>query len=260
MAILQKLETSYLAILRFVVILISGLLLVATLILLATALINSRGEAAPGQHIQNDLPDQIIDEHAKLGKSGESTAKHATQAVQSPADPNHSEYKRAVNIIVPFVQKYGRGEEISEEKIIEYMAERAKSLPTPELAKTFASGLPGVLEKVLSDKKVIELVSRPTWHFPEPGNNTSRIDATVGQSPIWVVVTTINRYYEVFNRQAEQAMAEQAARKERATLSLYIAAGTFGAFLMLALLSIIVRIERNLRPLAHLADKPLASE
>jgi HAMP domain-containing protein len=36
---------------------------------------------------------------------------------------------------------------------------------------------------------------------------------------------------------------------------LYLAAAVFGAFLLLALLSIIVRVERNLRPLAHLADK-----
>ena len=260
MAILQKLETSYLAILRFVVILISGLLLVATLILSATALINFQGDATPGQHIQNDMPDQIIDEHVKLGKSGEPSANSAAKAAQSPVDPNQAEYKRAVNLIVPFVQKYGRGEEISEENIIKYMDERAKSQPTPELAKAFASGLPKTLEKVLSDKKIIELVSRPTWYAPEPGNNIPQMDATVGQSSIWVVVTTINRYFEEFNRQAEQAIVEQATRKERATQSLYIAAATFGAFLLLALLSIIVRVERNLRPLAHLADKPLASE
>lgn len=261
MAILQKLETSYLAILRFVVILISGLLLIATLILSVTALVNLRDGAKSGQPAPKVMPDQIITELTKTpAKPGASAAKPAAQVPQSPVDPNHAEYERAASIIVPFVSKYGRGDEVPKDSVIEIVKDRAESQPTPELAKSFASGLPGILEKVLSDKKVIELVSRTVWSLP--GEDIPQNNTTMGKSPIPIVDMTLNRYFEIFNRQVEQSrmeeansMAEQAVRKERAKLNLYIAAATFGAFLLLALLFIIVRVERNLRPLAHLADK-----
>lgn len=266
MAILQKLETSYLAILRFVVISFSGLLLVATLILSVTALVNLRDGAKSGQPAPKVTPDQIITELTKTpAKPGAPAAKLAAQVPQSPVDPNHAEYERAVNIIAPFVSKYGRGVEVIKESVIEIVKGRAETQPTHELANAFASGLPGILEKVLSDKKVIELVSRTIWAVP--GDGIPQNDTTVGKSPISIVDMTLNRYSEMFNQQAEQArveeessMAEQAVRKERAMLNLYIAAATFGAFLLLALLSIIVRVERNLRPLTHLADKACKAE
>lgn len=53
----------------------------------------------------------------------------------------------------------------------------------------------------------------------------------------------------------EAEREDEIIRKQNAMQSLYMAGGTFGAFLLLALLAIIVRVERNLRPLAHLADK-----
>lgn len=266
MAILQKLETSYLAILRFVVILISGLLLIATLILSVSALVNLRDGAKPGQPAPKVTPDQIITDLTKTpDKPGAPAAKPATQFPQSPVDPNHAEYERAANIIVSFVSKYGRGDEVLKNSVIEIVKDRAELQPTPELAKSFASGLPGIFEKVLSDKKVIELVSRPVWSLP--GEDIQQNNTTMGKSPIPIVDMTLNRYFEIFNLQVEQSsmeeansMAEQAVRKERAMLNLYIAAATFGAFLLLALLSIIVRIERNLRPLAYLADKACKAE
>lgn len=266
MAILQKLETSYLAILRFVVIVISGLLLVATLILSVTALVDLREGTASGKQPPKVAPDQIVTELTRTqAKPDAPTAQSPAQATQAPADPNHAYYERAANTITAFVSKYGRGGEVSTKEVINVLRNRTQDQPTPELIEVYASGLPGIFEKVLLDKKVVELVSRPVWS--DSSDDLPQHDTTVGRSPVWVINMVLDQYFMLFKQQVEQAMAEeevkrsgQAIRKEQAMQNLYIAAATFGAFLMLALLSIIVRVERNLRPLAHLADKPRATE
>ena len=189
----------------------------------------------------------------------------SAQAAQAPADPNHADYERAADIIASFVSKYGRGEETPKDDVINILRNRAQSQPAPELIKAYASGLPGIFEKVLLDKKVVELVSRPVWS--ESSDNLPQHDMTVGRSPVWIVNMALNQYFMLFKQQANQAMAdkeiersEQAIRKGHAMQNLYMAAAAFGTFLLLALLSIIVRVERNLRPLEHLADKPQVTE
>ena len=267
MAILQKLETSYLAILRFVVIVISGLLLVATLILSVTALVNLRDGPESGQSTPKVTPDQIVKDLTKTqAKSGAPiTRPSSAQATQAPVDPNHAEYERAANIIVSFVSRYGRGEEVPKDAVIRVVKNRVETQPTPELIKACASGLPGILEKVLLDKKVVELVSRPVWS--ESSDDLQQHDMTVGRSPVWVANMVLDQYFAMFKQQVDQAMVDeeiersgQAIRKEQAMQNLYMAAAAFGAFLLLALLAIIVRVERNLRPLAHLADKAQESK
>jgi len=266
MAILQKLETTYLAILRFVVIVISGLLLAATLILSVTALVNLRDGAKSGQSTPKVTPDQIVTELTKTqAKPGAPITRPSAQATQTPVDPNHAEYERAANIIMPFVSKYGRGEEVPRDAVIRVVKNRVETQPTPELIKACASGLPGILEKVLLDKEVVELVSRPVWS--ESNDDLQQHDMTVGRSPVWVANMVLDQYFAMFKQQVDQAMVDeeiersgQAIRKEQAMQNLYMAAAAFGAFLLLALLAIIVRVERNLRPLAYLADKAQESK
>lgn len=189
-----------------------------------------------------------------------SPAKPAAPAPQSAVDPNQADYERAASIIVSFLSKYGRGGEASKESVINVVKTRVEAHHTPELVKACAAGLPGVLERVLSDKKVIELVRRPIWS--ESSDDLFQHDLAVGRPPAWMVNMTLEHYFTTFNQQVDQALAkeeaereEQIIRKQNAMQSLYMAGGTFGAFLLLALLAIIVRVERNLRPLAHLADK-----
>lgn len=258
MAILQKLETSYLAILRFVVILISGLLLIAALYLSLSALVNMRDGAKPVEITPKVAPDQVVTEITKVQPNP--TAKPATQAQQSPVDPNQADYERAASIIVSFVSKYSRGADISKEGAINVVKTHVEAQHTPALVMACASGLPNVLEKVLSDKKVIELVRRPIWS--ESRDDLPQHDMTVGRSPVWMVDMTLERYFTTFNQQVDQALVgeeiereKQNTRKQHAMKSLYMAGGAFGVFLLLALLAIIVRVERNLRPLSHLADK-----
>ena len=266
MAILQKLETSYLAILRFVVIVISGLLLAATLTFSVGALVGLREKPITVQPAPKVAPDWIVTKLTKTQiKFGASATKPALQITQTPVDPNDAEYDRAADAIVSFVSKYGRGSEVSKYDVADILKFQAEKHSTPELVKACAAGLPGVFEKVLSDKEIIELVSRPTW--AEPDDDIPQGNATVGRSPIWVMSAIQDQYFRKFQEQADQAVedeemerSEQASRENDAMQSMYQAAAAFGAFLLLALLSIIVRVERNLRPLAHLADKPRKPE
>ena len=261
MAILQKLETSYLAILRFVVILISGLLLIAALYLSLSALVNMRDGAKPGEINPKVAPDQIVTDITRTQPNpAVHPAKPDAPAPQPPVDPNHANYERAASIIVSFMNKYGRGAEASKESVTNVVKTRVEAQYTPALVKVCAAGLPGVLERVLSDKKVIELVRRPIWS--ESSDDLFQHDLAVGRPPVWMVNMTLEHYFTTFNQQVDQALAkeeaeraEEAIRKQNAMQSLYMAGGVFGAFLLLALLAIIVRVERNLRPLAYLADK-----
>lgn len=261
MAILQNLETSYLAILRFVVIVASGLLLVATLLLSASALIGMRDGDASEKAIPEVVPDQIISALTETQSAPAGGSSPIPDNSNLPAaDPSDAHYASAADAIVAFVEKYGRGVDTPKENVISALRTFAQRQATPELVKSTAAGLPLVFEKVLGDKTVIELVSRQVWS--ESNTAISPHDTTVGRSPLWVIGRVLQQYSRQFNQQVKQAAAEeenkrmeQAIRKEQALMNLYFSAAAFGVFIMLALLSIIIRVERNLRPLAHLSDK-----
>ena len=92
------------------------------------------------------------------------------------------------------------------------------------------------LDKTLSNKSVENLVAA----------NKSAID---------VVGEILDAFSQNFSSQITKSSEEQAKldqkylhEKAEGLQSLYTAAGAFGAFLLIVFLSIIIKIERNLRP------------
>jgi hypothetical protein len=78
-----------------------------------------------------------------------------------------------------------------------------------------------------------------------------------------VINNALNLFTQKFHEQIQKENAEFAAKKEEyiakkaeGMQSLYVAAGAFTAFLMIVFLSIIIRIERNLR---HLENRPVGT-
>ena len=125
------------------------------------------------------------------------------------------------------------------------------------------------MEKALADPKILKLIE-PVALAPatvpepvesvegsEPAQQSQPQARSFKESPIGIANATMKTYIDLFDKQLadrERAIPEkdaaEIARKAEATQQLYIAAGAFGSFLLLVFISIVVKIERNLRNLS----------
>ena len=237
---LQKLENAYLAILRFVVIATAGVLLVAVVILGFNSF-----KVIQFEPVAKEITPQVSEQELIKGI----TKKPAQTLDQLPesdgnakkTDPNAAFYERASNAIAAFVTKYSGGaESVEKAQVVAITKERAESLDDPKLVTAFAKGFADSIEKTLADPSVIKTAQ-----------TTSSLD---------VINKALNLFTQNFNEQIKKENAKFIAeqqkyieKKSEGMQSLYVAAGAFVAFLMIVFLSIIIRIERNLR---HLENKP----
>ena len=173
--------------------------------------------------------------------------------------------------IVNFVNKHGRGaESIDKESVIQVSKRKASIYKEAEVAKEFASGLAATMEKTLADPKILKLVEAPAAVPPvaAPAQSVEGDESMVQaqppapvqpfkESPIGVVNSTLENYIALFGKQLaekeserDKAAAMEIERKANATQQLYMAGGAFGTFLLLVFISIVVKIERNLRNLS----------
>lgn len=239
---LQKLENAYLAILRFVIIAVAGLLLVVVLILGFNSF-----KAIQFEPEEKDITPQVTEQELIQGITKKATPQSgkANSAVSSnkESDPNLVSYERAANAIANFVEKYSEGNEsVEKQQIVAITKQRAESIGDTKLTNQFALGFADTIEKTLADQSVIK-----------QGQNTSTLD---------VVNKALGIFTQKFNEQIQKEKASFAAKQQEymnkkadGIQSLYIAAGAFTAFLMIVFLSIIIRIERNLR---HLEGKSVS--
>ena len=236
---LQKLENAYLAILRFLVIAVASVLLVVVVILGFNSF-----KAIQFEPIVKEITPEVSEQELIKGlteKQKSQIEEPAEASIDSPAtDPNIIFYERAATAITTFVSSHPDKEEsVEREQVIKIAKERATSLDDPKLVTAFAKGFADSIEKTLKDKSV-NIAAQTT-------------------SPLDVVNKALNLFTQKFNEQIEKKNAEHAAKqqeyiegKAEGMQSLYVAAGAFVAFLMIVFLSIIIRIERNLR---HLENK-----
>lgn len=237
---LQKLENAYLAILRFLVIAVASVLLIAVVILGFNSF-----KAFQFEPVTKEITPQVSEQELIKGI----TQKPTSQAIEhfegnndtQATDWNMIFYERAATVIITFVSSHPNKEEnVEKTDIIKIIKERANSLDDPKLVVAFARGFAESIEKTLRDKSV---------------NNTAQTT-----SPVDVVNKALDIFTEKFNEQIAKGNDEYIAKqrkfvegKAEGMQSLYVASGAFVAFLMIVFLSIIIRIERNLR---HLENKP----
>ncbi|HOV89223.1 MAG TPA: hypothetical protein PKW07_00745 [Syntrophorhabdaceae bacterium] len=136
---IEKLENTYLAILRFVVIAVAGILLVAAVILG----LNSLKAIQFKPEIKKTLK---VSEQELIKGIAEKPTKPQSKHPDDAADVNKTDlniafYERASNAIVNFVAKYSGGAEIvAKEQVVAIIQERAESLNDPILVTAFAKG------------------------------------------------------------------------------------------------------------------------
>lgn len=230
---LQKLENFYLAILRFVVLLVAGLLLVAVVILAirSTAALNSAPPA-------NEMP-QVAQTTVKsdvLATGVNVPDQSATADPRSAQDPNQAYYTQAAASILNFFNSNFPGQyNFDPQKIANIIKEQTDAFDTDDLKAAYAKGIAANVASVLADPVIVQFAKS---HKPND-----------------VVVSVMDSYTREFNQQVkatqaknDAAQAKYLAEQHGAQQSLYAAAAGFGIFLLIVFLSIVIRIERNLRP------------
>ena len=167
--------------------------------------------------------------------AGETTTEPSRRAAADSA--NQKEHERAAGLMAAFVSKHSKGQNaLDPQKLEAFIRRRAEEYRDEELERAFATGLADRLEVLLKDEEVIREAE--------------------GTSPNAVV----DRLFQLFVESCDEALKEVRleqfaqqtafeARKAEGRMHLYVAGGAFGMFLMIVLLSIAIRVERNLRVL-----------
>lgn len=243
---LQKLENIYLGILRAFVIVVAGILLISAAFYGLGAL---KGLQSPPEHetfvprVEHEGEAQdIVDSYADAPDASQSMTESqeaAGQVDDESEDPNLAHYEEVADLIDSFVVEVTDGQLTTDIGfLIDNIRNRAEYYSYQARIDAYAEGLVSYLDEILNDDDVRDRADR-----------TNAFD---------IVNRALDSYDQTFDRQIEQE--EQRRNQERhqhiqdkanATQSLYIAGGTFGAFLFIVFLSIFIKIERNLRTLSQ---------
>lgn len=231
---LQKLENFYLAILRFVVLLVAGLLLVAVVILAIRSTAALHTAPVP----VNETP-QVAQETVKsdvLATDANVPDQSATVNSKAAQDPNRVYYAQAASSIINFFNSnFPSQYNLDPQKVANIIKGQTDTFDTDDLKAAYAKGIAADIASVLADPAIVQFAKSH-----KPGD---------------VVEGVIDSYTREFNQQIKDtqakndaAQAKYLAEQHGAQQSLYAAAAGFGIFLLIVFLSIVIRIERNLRP------------
>lgn len=246
---LQKLENAYLAILRFVVLAVAGLLLVGVVLFGLGAFKLMGQEPQPLKTEPVVTADQMIASLKKQPAAGVDTLpKEEGQGGKVDAR-NDPYYAKTVDAIDTFVRKISNGaSSANREKLIDLLKEYTETkIKEPGHQDAYKQGLANVMQKTLADPAIIR---------------SAHADA-----PFMAPADVLDNYTASFNSQIDQVNAKNAAAHQKylderaeGMQGLYYAGAAFGIFLAVVFLSIIIRIERNLRNLERLPAKPETEE
>lgn len=269
MVVLKRVEELYLEVLRFIIIAAASLLLLAAVVFGVLAASNYSQTSHGGEHAPANVNPADVTEGVLASKTDKKPAdNNAPRQVGeegNASDPNVPTYERLAKVIVEFVSKNGRGvETLQKESVIEVTKRKTHQYEDPTVAKEFVDGLAVAMEKTLSDPKVLKLfepmpappAAKPAVAETEVVELPVPVAPLLRESPIEIVNATLSTYIRLFNeklkereRAKDEAAATEVQKKAVAMTQLTIAGATFGAFLFLVFISIVVKIERNLRTL-----------
>ncbi|AXE33611.1 hypothetical protein [Chromobacterium phragmitis] len=240
---LQKLENAYLAILRFVTLLVAGALLIAAVVMAINSLRGGANEPEQAKLEPKVSAEQILQAISPEAPPNKDAAKKEPET----ADPLAHDYQRTAKAISRFIDKTHPGlGPLDQDSLLGALHSRSEALKKPEHAPAFVKGMADTMEKL----------------FAAP----AAAKAVKAQDPFDFINGALDHYTEQFENQADAIEVKNAERianyqQEQAdsAKNLYFAAACFGAFLLIVFQSIIIRIERNLRCLERL-PKPAEEE
>jgi hypothetical protein len=282
MSIIQKLENSYVAILRVVVIVVATVLLVVAAIMGAMSLKGMLPASQEKIEMGSVDPKDVLAEVAPGEKrAAPGAGQHAAAPNQAKANPYLIDYDKAYAAVASFVNTTSKNSlEIDKARFFGILDRNVAEYEADEVKAKYASGLAAAFSASLGDKRLIARVEKPLAIKPRPvaapapapvqvDGEEPAIEQPVAapqpvveenpykESPLVVVDEVLTAYNKMFNQKLAEAREKQGAAaaehmeaKASATMRMYIAAGLFGAFLLVIFLTIAIRIERNLREIA----------
>lgn len=287
MSVLNKLEVTYLNVLRGVLLVIASILVIVALLAGVKGLIGITGFGGSDVKPEKITPDQIIQAVNEKPKS-DTVAPKAENNEKKMEDAYSAQYEKIANIVIGFVTKYSnKTENLGKKEIVAYLTTATNAYPE-EIRAAYINGLSDAFEKALKDESIIKrtiklkgVVNSPAPAVVAPTHETQEVtneDGSVSteeitiptetvpvvqtnafnESPMDLVNAVQNKYNELFNASIAAAneanaekLAEKLADKASALMTLYVAGGAFFLFLLLIFISILVKIERNLRVMSE---------
>lgn len=265
MSVLKRVEEAYLEVLRIVIIIAASLLLLGAVVFGVMAGKNFGGKSHAENSEASVTPDAVLakltEKNTEKPKGAEAKNAQSKLSVAS-SDPNQVYYDRTSVAVVNFINTYSKGlETVTKENIVEISRAKAELFKNDKVTTEFAAGLAVTMERTLADPKITQRVEKPAHRPSAAAAGQSTIEGNpyeqelpYKESPIGVVNDVLSTYMNLFvakeaaKEKAEaKAVQEAVERQASAMMQLYVAGGSFAAFLFLVFISIVVKIERNLR-------------
>ncbi len=239
-----KLENAFLAILRVVILVVLAISLVAAVVL---GIYGAKDLGAS----ENAYQPEKVDNKALLQELRRSleTAPAASQPVPSASKPG-----------APKADNKALDEEIGKQLklVTDFLAQFDKNLTNPDAFKSNLRRRATTLAlEPDSEASVMAYAKGQTEFFtlaltdPEILGTLKKKDEEVLGNFFQAAVSLYPDFFEKQRAQRKEFEAEEAARvmaaKAGAMMKLYVAAGVFAAFLLISLILVLVKIERNLR-------------
>lgn len=284
MSIIQKLENSYVAILRVVVIVVATILLVGAAVMGTMSLKGMLPASQEKIEVGSVDPKDVLAEVAPNEKRVALDAGlHATEPDHAKANPYLADYEKAYAAVVSFVNKTSKSSmQIDKARFFAVLDQNVAGYDADEVKAKYISGLAAAFGTSLGDKRLIARIEKPLASklrpaaAPVPAPASVQVDGEGAaseqpapapepvveekpykESPLVVVDEVLTAYNKMFNQKLAEARekqvvaaAEHMDAKVSATTRMYVAAGLFGTFLLVIFLTIAIRIERNIREIA----------
>lgn len=232
---INKLEVAYLSILRIAVVVIASVFLLAALGLTISAI-----HFEPSK---KDINPSVSEKEFIKFFAEKNAPKEVRQAESTPSkieDPNAALYAKAAHAIAIYFDKQTSGQiSIDEDKLAYALKNEAKRFDDPKVVASFANGLVDSFVPALEDQSIVSAVKK--------GDALGVFSSSLA--------LFVNKFDESVKKEKMNLLMAQKNYmndKSEGMKNLYIAAGFFSAFIMIIFLSVILKIERNLR---HLEPK-----
>ncbi len=265
MTMLQKLENTYLSILRFTVILIAGLLLVSAAFFMMNGLpalmAAPSADVKPPQITADEISVHMPDDKPKKPSEPKASATSSPSAAASSKSENAEEVfsEKITSVIFNFVrEKSGGTLRLDANHLKEVIRKAADEQASPELAAAYIKYLATSIEQILNSPQVQTMLQTPdSIAIANTATDSGSADPNDQNPAVYIINKLLTKYRDKFEtsvntqRKANaRAIARHANAQANALISLYAAMGSFAIFILVVFMSIFIKIERNLRPQA----------
>jgi len=235
-----KLENSFLGILRIVILVVLSISIIGSLIFGYMGLSNLNATPAKYEYKDPNIKELVNEIKKSLSEKPEPASSDEPKKDEPKKDDKlDKEIDKQMKIISEFLQRYKKNLN-NPEGYRQILTRNAQKLAFDPINETtimkYAVGQTEFFEKVLTDKDILAILDKRSEVFDNFWRNTTDI---------------YPNYYTKQDREKikfeKSQMAKVIEQKASSALYLYIAAGMFVTFLLISLILVLVKIERNLR-------------